>query len=361
MTLISIVTPYHEKHAAVVRQAVASCLYQTVSDFEVIVVNDSSLPDYVFQDNRVRCVSSHGVKLGKNRAAVARNIGLQHARGEYVVYLDADDYLLPRALEILLRAHVNHNKTYTYSSHYNGQYHMRPPDYNQETYKHFNIHPITCLIPRQAVLSVGGFDEDAPGWEDWTLYLRLAIHGYCGEYHRGPIFVYRDEYSINHVVDVAGGNKLMEQVLLPYKRNGEIQMAACCGGTDRTGALRTVSALPQVETLSDGYVLLEYVGDMQGTAMWRHPVSGRVYRAGRNAANRYLRAPAEDVAWLEQFKFRRAMPEQPLIEPPPAAPVVEIVDDEPVTQTYGGMEIIDIITVAETEAPKAKRGRPKSS
>jgi hypothetical protein len=363
MTLISIVIPYHLAHATVCRQAVASVLYQTVSDFEVIVVNDSSLPNYRFKDSRVRCVSSHGLKLGKNRAAVARNFGTEHAVGDFVVYLDADDYLLPRALEILLRGHVNHDKTYTYSSHYNGAYHMRPPDYNQETYKSFNIHPITCLIPRKAVIDVGGFDEDAAGWEDWTLYLRLAIAGYCGEFHRGPIFVYRDEYSINHVQDVAGGAELMERVVAPYKVKGAINMAACCGGGDKSGVQRIVTAMSPVEPLPDGMILLEYTGDMLGTATWRHPKSGRIYRAGRNPANRFIRVPAEDEEWLTQFRFRRAMPEQPLTPAPALAETIEIaVEEAPVAEAFVEDTETDVPTTPLSDfKEQVKRGRPKKN
>jgi cellulose synthase/poly-beta-1,6-N-acetylglucosamine synthase-like glycosyltransferase len=358
MPTVSIVIPYHKAHATVCLQAVASCLYQSVQDFEVVLVNDSELPNYTFQDNRIRTVNSYGLKLGKNRAAVARNYGTQHAVGEYVVYLDGDDYLLPAGLEVLLRAHINHDKTYTYSSHYNGQFHMRPPDYNQKTYESFNIHPITCLLPKNAVMTVGGFDEDAPGWEDWTLYLRLAISGYCGEYHRGPIFVYRDEFSINHIQDVAGGTELMERVIKPYKQNGAITMAACCGGVDKSAARRVITGLPQIEPVEDGMIMLEYVGDMQGTSTWRHPLSHRVYRAGRNPANRYLRVPAEDVAWLEQFKFKRAMPEQQFVPAPAPAEVLTIAQD---------IAPVEVLTIAQDELSdiddvvQVKRGRPKKN
>ena len=375
MALVSVVIPYHEAHAQLVLQAVASCLWQSFSDIHVIVVNDSKQPDWQFADARVRCVNSYALNRNeqKNRAAVARNYGTQFVDSDYVVYLDADDYLLPRGLEVLLRGHVTHDYAYTYSSHYNGKFHMRPPEYKQETYKSFNIHPITCLLPTHAVKHVRGFDEWAPGWEDWTLYLRLAMAGYCGYFHRGPIFVYRDEYSINHVQDVAGGSALMERVLLPYQDQlGAITMA-CCGSNDKQSARRVVSTFSPISADGDGLITLEYVGDMQGTATWRHPRSGRIYRAGRNPANRIIRVSSEDVEWLEQFKFRRVMSEQPHVPPPPPAeaivisvqtdtvaePVAEPVV-EPVVERVMG-PVGQYYKAIADEPVKVKRGRPKQS
>lgn len=362
MTIITVVIPYHHAHATVVKQAVASCLFQSFQDFEVIVVNDSPLPNHKFVSSKVRTVSSYGQHVKKNRAAVARNYGTKFANSDFVVYLDADDYLLPRALEVLLRGHLLHNRTYTFSSHYNGGHHMRPPDYSQEKYKFFNIHPITCLIPTNAVRDVGGFDEDATGWEDWTLYLRLAIKGYCGEFVRGPIFVYRDEHSINHKIDVQGGLELMEQVIAPYKKNGDIVMAACCGGGDRTNVQRVVSSMSSIGADDSGLITLEYTGDMQGTATWRHPVSKRLYRAGRNPANRIIRVSPEDVSWLEQFKFRRIMPEQPLVPPPVDAPT--ILEESSSVEDVQHFQLIDILTdeqVEEYTGTGKKRGRKSSN
>lgn len=363
MALITVVIPYHKAHAELVKQAVASCLYQTFNDIHVVVVNDSDLVNHQFVDTRVRVINSYHLHKSKNRAAVARNFGTQYVTSEYVVYLDADDYLLPRALETLLRGHVTHDRSYTYSSHYNGTHHMRPPEYNQRTYELFNIHPITCLLPTVLVNAVGGFDEDAPGWEDWTLFLRLAIKGYCGQFYRGPIFVYRDEHSINHVVDVQGGQALHDKVLESYRKNGAISMAACCGGGDKTSARRVVSAMTPIGADDSGLVTLEYIGDMQGTATWRHPTSGRVYRAGRNPANRIIRVAPEDVAWLERFKFRRVVAEQPLVPAPVAAAVVLNEESAPESESISGMQIIDILTDKEVDAMmgKKQRGRPKQS
>lgn len=349
MIAVSVIIPVGAKHHDFVSTAVASCLWQTVKQFEVILINDGGRDFDVYDDARIITVDSPNrhIPYGEqenNRAAVARNHGIRYARGEYLVFLDADDYLLPTALETLLRGQITHNAYYSYSSHYVDRRHMRPPDYDQQRQQIFNLHPITALVPRVAVMAVGGFDEHAPGWEDWTLWLRLAIAGYCGEYVNGPIFVYQYNQSINHVIDVAGGAELMAQVIKPYQDDkGAIKMAKCCGGgSDRRIASAAVSTLPEIPVSADGSVILEYIGPMQGAFMLRHPVSNRNYKAGRNPSVRHVAVPPEDVEYLLSMNtFRRVMPSPEYVDPPvyqpkstgmqvqPLTPLTPITQDAP--------------------------------
>lgn len=347
--LISVITPVGAKHHQYVREAVGSLLWQTFTDWELMLVNDAPTDLPTFLDPRVRCVDSPNryIEVGKqqgNRASMARNVGIHQSNGEYLVFLDADDYLLPKALETLLRGQLSHDRAYTYSSHANNGIHLRPPEYSQERYAEFNIHPITALVHRKHALSIGGFDENAPGWEDWTFWLRMAIYGYCGEYYRGPVFVYRDQYSINHYEDVRRGQELMDEVIKPYKDNeGVIHMARCCGGIDRTSVKRAVAVIGDVE-MADGYVTLEYTGRMQGTFKLIHPISKREYRVGRNHANRFIRVPPEDLAFFQSrpAEFRTVMPVNEITLPPEPAPVVEYTNDIP----YEEMEAV-VVPVAD--------------
>ncbi len=84
------------------RQAVDSVLGQTLQDVELLAVDDAStddslgiLEDYAARDRRVR-VMRNATNQGQ---AVARNVALAQATGEYVCMLDADDWLSPDALE----------------------------------------------------------------------------------------------------------------------------------------------------------------------------------------------------------------------------------------------------------------------
>jgi hypothetical protein len=197
--------------------------------------------------------------------------------------------------------------------------------------KEFNIHPITTLIPKTAIDAVGGFDENAPGWEDWTLYLRLAIGGFCGEYYRGPTFVYQDQHSINHIIDVAGGEELMKRVTAPYRdKNGDITMAKCCGSNNSI-ARNEAATLGAIEPQPDGTKILEYTGAMTGSSIVRHPVSKQTYKYGGNASVRFMTVPNEDVDFFLSMNHFRIVSASAAWTPPPAPAmqVFEQVEEEP--------------------------------
>ena len=106
---ISVVIPMYNAEEFI-GECLDSLLIQTFQDFEVIVVDDCST------DNSRTIVMSYAPKFKgrlkltrmKNNSGgggyVPRNIGLKHARGEYVFFLDADDFILGNALKTLYAA-----------------------------------------------------------------------------------------------------------------------------------------------------------------------------------------------------------------------------------------------------------------
>ena len=101
MKLLSIVLPVY-KVQGYLRQCLDSLLDQSFTDFEVVAVDDCSpdnsaaiLAEYAAKDERIRVVTlSENVGLGR-----ARNVGLEHAAGEYVWFVDSDDWLGHGALK----------------------------------------------------------------------------------------------------------------------------------------------------------------------------------------------------------------------------------------------------------------------
>ena len=101
-TKISIIIPVYnvEKFLS---ECLDSILYQTFQNFEIICVDDGStdgslqiLKKLAKKDNRIKIISKENGGLSS-----ARNAGLKAAAGEYVLFLDSDDYIEPRALEYL--------------------------------------------------------------------------------------------------------------------------------------------------------------------------------------------------------------------------------------------------------------------
>lgn len=101
--MISVVVPVYngEKY---LRECLDSVLAQSFSDWEMIVVDDGSTDasgciadEYASRDNRISVLH-----IPNGGMSVARNIGIDSARGEYVYFLDSDDIVHPEAFRVLL-------------------------------------------------------------------------------------------------------------------------------------------------------------------------------------------------------------------------------------------------------------------
>lgn len=97
--LVTVVIPCYN-HARFLPEAVASISRQTYPDTEIIVVDDGSTDDTrIVAKNLQRVKYIHQDNQG---LSAARNTGIRFGHGDYFVFLDADDYLYPRAIEVNL-------------------------------------------------------------------------------------------------------------------------------------------------------------------------------------------------------------------------------------------------------------------
>ena len=96
MAKVSIITPVYnaEKY---INTALDSAINQTLKDLEIILINDGSsdcsgliCDEYAQKDERIKVIHQ------ENRGAgISRNKGIEIATGEYIVFLDSDDYIEP--------------------------------------------------------------------------------------------------------------------------------------------------------------------------------------------------------------------------------------------------------------------------
>lgn len=107
MAEVSIIVPVYQVEKYI-RQCVDSILGQTFTDFELILVDDGSTDrsgeicdEYAGMDGRVKVIHTENV-----RAAEARNKGMDQASGNYFMFIDSDDYIVPTMLECLHRSIV---------------------------------------------------------------------------------------------------------------------------------------------------------------------------------------------------------------------------------------------------------------
>jgi glycosyltransferase involved in cell wall biosynthesis len=189
---VSVIIPAYNA-AGFVRRAVDSVLGQGFQDFELLVVDDGST------DATREALAEYGDRLrllgqDNDGPAAARNHGLQHARGEYVAFLDADDYWKPeklqRQVELLdARPEIGFCSTATEVTDSVGRpagnWPCRPeagplPDI---LFLHGTVisgSTSGVLARRNLIDAVGGFDPTLRGFEDPDLWIRLAARaGYA--------------------------------------------------------------------------------------------------------------------------------------------------------------------------------------
>ena len=184
---ISIVIPAYNA-AQTILQTLNSVLQQTFKDFEVIVINDGSTDKTLellqtIQDPRLQIFNYENGGL-----PVARNRGISHAQGEFIAFLDADDWWSSDKLEsqwAALQEHPEAGVAYSWNYY---QYDNSEQSYAETSntfqgnvyadllVKNFIQNGSNPLIRKAAIASVGLFDSSLKSCEDWEYYLRLAKH-----------------------------------------------------------------------------------------------------------------------------------------------------------------------------------------
>jgi hypothetical protein len=303
--LVSIITPCGPRHAEHVRLAAASVAWQSLANRCEMVIACDGGADVAPMEN-VTILPSDGERRGP---AHTRNRALAAARGAFILPLDADDYLLPHAVESLLREYSRGGFGYVYGDAYtlerDRSYILRPaPDYVQDHMRRYNIHVVTALTPTKHWRAVGGWDEGVDAWEDWSGHLRLAIAGVCGHRLPQPIFTYRVYEGDRMTRFYGGAPELMEQVLVRYRNTeGGISMTSCCGGDANLAdeALRAVMGAPlaPAAAMDGGKVRVEYIGTDYGAQTWEYPL-GSTIRLGNNTIDRYRDVTPAQAEWLRE-------------------------------------------------------------
>lgn len=189
LDLISLIVPtYNSAH--LITTTLNSIWQSTNQNYEVLIIDDGSTDntkDIVtpyLSDNRFKYV----FQVNKGLAG-ARNTGIEHAKGEYLVFLDSDDVILPEKLVVqskYLDTHSDVDVAFSDSQWFveDDLNHTLPvtfPKYEGDVlpYLLFGnfMHVNAVMVRTEKVREVGGFDINFRELEDWDLWMRLAING----------------------------------------------------------------------------------------------------------------------------------------------------------------------------------------
>ena len=207
MPRVSVVIPAHNA-ADYLAQTLDSVRAQTYEDWEIVAVDDGSTDATwsILQSagSTVRC-ARHETARGP---AAARNRALREASGELVVFLDADDLLAPEYLAsqiaCLERARAEGRRVGIvtcdarildeggYAPHtYRDMLSHRDEPLTLDRVLERNSIYISSLVPAEVGTSVGWFDEELFGTEDFGLWLKILELGYEAILNSEPLAIYR--------------------------------------------------------------------------------------------------------------------------------------------------------------------------
>ena len=189
--LISIVVPVFNR-VGLITETLDSVINQTYLNWECIIIDDGSsdgtqnlITEYINKDRRFRFMQRDREPKG---APTCRNIGIEMALGDYIIFLDSDDLLVNSCLEN--RKGIAHtfpeNDFWVFrTALFNNRPGDCPKKWNvlnktMDDLQRFLLTDIPwqttgTLWPKRVIQGLGGFDESAICWQDWELHIRAII------------------------------------------------------------------------------------------------------------------------------------------------------------------------------------------
>lgn len=226
--IVSVIIPAY-KVASFIRETLDSVLSQTFKDYEIVVINDGS-PDTDELEQHLAAYSHliTYLKQSNQGAGAARNAGLRVVRGEFIAFLDGDDFWLPEFLCEQLKLISSDGG---YDLVYADAVNLKGTTLSKATNMDFNpsAGPVTAesliagkcsvitssvVARRKLIVEVGFFDENFPNSQDFDLWLRLAKHGARMTYQKKVLVhrrIYEGSLASNPVKSLEGEIKVLEK------------------------------------------------------------------------------------------------------------------------------------------------------
>jgi glycosyltransferase involved in cell wall biosynthesis len=180
--------PYY-KHLKTIKRALQSVLTQLEQDFEIIIIDDGSKDNVLslineFNDKRIMYLKSE--HLGVSHA---RNLGIKQAKGNYICFLDSDDFYMNHHLAVL-KKQIDRNPYYNFfvTNHHQLSKKSNPfkalnfkdeilkvKNYFEFTLNKMEVIHTNSVCIKKEVLKDHLFEEGISHGEDHDLWCRLAI------------------------------------------------------------------------------------------------------------------------------------------------------------------------------------------
>lgn len=397
--LVSVIIPVGPNHKKTIIDALDSLEAQTFRKWEAIVVDDTGeVPDYGWQMSLekafpfIRWALSDPNIIGVHGAGAARNAGAAIARASFLLFLDADDWLYPEAIQRMIEIWETSQSIvytdYVGKSDLNVDYARSIQDrllyYNENTgdavvsFKSseydcpravaqpdpkdmyiWNL--ITSLVPKEWHNEIGGFDEEMQSWEDWDYWVRMARAGKCFRRIDAPLVVYRFYTGTRREIGQQDYQNLIEYLLKKYEK--EVPMPCNCGGnrvnnqavlaelsnrTQSVSAAMTSKGNGKKMIADEDFVLCLYDHQNRGQHMVIGAATNNSY-GYRGGGEKFLVHRDDVAAQPHIFKpiaVEATAPSKAPLPPPPPRPVKEV---EVEAQAPAPATVLEVETEDEEE------------
>lgn len=206
-----------------ITEAVDSALGQTYGNCEVVVIDDGST------DATLDVLKKYGGRIkviaNSHKGLIAtRNYAVRHLNGEYLIQLDADDYLDRTYVEKTVKCALKTGADIVYTqAHVFGraEFVTAYMDYDYEKLKHDNYIHASSLVRKNALAerSYDSYLEDK-GYEDWDLFLDICMDGAKAVLVNEPLLHYRKhQHSASRSDDLAGYRDVLARHHIWSKQN----------------------------------------------------------------------------------------------------------------------------------------------
>jgi glycosyltransferase involved in cell wall biosynthesis len=198
--LVSVIIPAYNQ-SDYLGIAIQSVLDQTYQDIEILVIDDGSTDDTGkvakrFSDPRIKYIYQANKGLSG-----ARNTGIRNSVGEYLTFLDSDDLFLPEKINILVsflnsQPEIGLVAGQAVPIDEHGQrigsiFDTPIPEDSSKWLIGNPLHVGSVMLRRSWQEKIGFFDESLRSYEDWDMWLRLAISGCRMGWVAKPVSMYR--------------------------------------------------------------------------------------------------------------------------------------------------------------------------
>ncbi len=314
MSLISVIIPTYNR-AAVLPRAIDSVLAQKGADFELVIVDDGSTDNTreTVNDKRQTKKDSSALTASSERSpfpvprvfrqenrgpAAARNLGIKHAKGAWIAFLDSDDEWKPGKLKAQLeffREHPDYLICQTEEIWIRNGVRVNPMKKHQKSggFIFEKCLPL-CVVSPSAVMmhrtlfdEVGLFDESLPACEDYDLWLRIAAKHPIGLIEKPYLFKYgghtdqrsrefpaMDQFRIQSLSKILSQNILTPEQASAARKTLEEKAKIYIDGAIKRGKKEEADAVRKLTALDDGWRMAD--GEKhrtQAPSALRHPTS----------------------------------------------------------------------------------------